>query len=77
MFPVEIAPGGAGGEHIHPDDAFASILEGLMTLKVAGKSPITLKSGDSGHVPPEQVHDDTNASTTNFPALAPGGLHKL
>jgi len=61
---VEIAPGGAVGKHYHPGDAFGYILEGSMTLEVAGKAPVTLKSGESGHVAPKQVHDDKNASQT-------------
>jgi quercetin dioxygenase-like cupin family protein len=64
LFLVEIAPGGAVGKHFHPGDAFAYIVEGVMTLEVAGKPPVTLKPGESGHVSPKQVHDDKNASTT-------------
>lgn len=64
IFLVEIAPGGAVGKHFHPGDAFGYILEGSMTLEVDGKPPVTLKPGDSGHVPPKQVHDDKNASQT-------------
>jgi quercetin dioxygenase-like cupin family protein len=59
---VEIDPGGAGGKHYHPGDAFGYILEGSMTLEIAGKLPVTLKPGESGHVPPKQVHDDKNPS---------------
>jgi len=61
---VEIAPGGAVGKHYHPGDAFGYILEGSMALEVAGKAPVTLKSGESGHVAPKQVHDDKNPSQT-------------
>jgi quercetin dioxygenase-like cupin family protein len=64
LFLVEIAPGAAVGKHYHPGDAFGYILEGTMTLVVAGKPPVTLKTGESGHVAPKQVHDDQNASTT-------------
>ena len=53
MFRVEIAPGGAERNHVHPGNAFAYILEGSMTLEVAGKPPVTRKPGDSGHVPPK------------------------
>jgi quercetin dioxygenase-like cupin family protein len=62
IFLVEIAPGGAVGKHYHPGDAFGYVLEGTMALEVEGKPPVTLKSGDSGHVPPKQVHDDKNPS---------------
>jgi quercetin dioxygenase-like cupin family protein len=60
---VEIAPGGAVGKHYHPGDAFGYVLEGAMALEIEGKAPVTLKPGDSGHVPPKQVHDDKNPST--------------
>jgi quercetin dioxygenase-like cupin family protein len=64
IFLAELAPGVAVGKHYHPGDAFAYILEGSMLLEVTGKSPVTLKAGESGHVPPKQVHDDKNASQT-------------
>jgi quercetin dioxygenase-like cupin family protein len=64
IFLVEIAPGGAVGKHYHPGDAFGYVLEGAMALEVEGKTPVTLKPGDSGHVPPKQVHDDKNPSQT-------------
>jgi quercetin dioxygenase-like cupin family protein len=62
IFLVEIAPGGAVGKHYHPGDAFGYVLEGIMALEVEGKSPVTLKPGESGHLPPKQVHDDKNPS---------------
>jgi quercetin dioxygenase-like cupin family protein len=52
MFLVAIAPGGAVETHVHLGDAF-SILEGSMTLEVAGKFPVTCTPGDSGPVPPQ------------------------
>jgi quercetin dioxygenase-like cupin family protein len=64
IFLVEIDPGGAVGKHFHPGDAFGYILEGSMTLEIAGEPPVTLKPGESGHVPPKQVHDDKNPSRT-------------
>jgi quercetin dioxygenase-like cupin family protein len=51
MFLLAIAPGGAVGTHVHHGNAF-SILEGSITLEVAGKFPLTRKPGDSGHMPP-------------------------
>jgi quercetin dioxygenase-like cupin family protein len=64
IFLVEIDPGGAVGKHYHPGDAFGYVLEGALTLEVDGKPPVTLKPGESGHVPPMQVHDDKNPSRT-------------
>ena len=61
---VEIAPGAAVGRHYHPGDAFAYILEGSMILEVDGKPPVTMMPGETGYVPPRQVHNDKNASQT-------------
>jgi quercetin dioxygenase-like cupin family protein len=62
IFLAELAPGAAVGKRYHPGDAFAYIVEGSMPLEVAGKPTVALKPGDTGHVPPKQVHDDKNAS---------------
>jgi quercetin dioxygenase-like cupin family protein len=59
---AELAPGAAVGQHYHPGDAFAYVLEGAMVLEVAGQPPVNLKAGDSGSVRPGQVHDDRNGS---------------
>ena len=64
MFLAELAPGANMGKHYHPGDAFAYILEGTMLLEIAGKESVTLKSGQSGSLPPRTVHDDKNASQT-------------
>jgi quercetin dioxygenase-like cupin family protein len=64
MFLAELAPGANMGKHYHPGDAFAYILEGTMLLEIAGKDSVTLKSGQSGSLPPGTVHDDKNASQT-------------
>jgi quercetin dioxygenase-like cupin family protein len=64
MFLAELGPGANMGKHYHPGDAFAYILEGTMLLEIAGGQSVTLKSGQSGSLPPRTVHDDRNASQT-------------
>jgi quercetin dioxygenase-like cupin family protein len=64
LFLAELAPGANMGKHYHPGDAFAYILEGTMLLEIAGGQSVTLKSGQSGSLPPRTVHDDKNASQT-------------
>ncbi len=53
---VEAAPGATFAKHYHPGEAFLYILDGSMTLHVEGKSPITLKQGDSYYLPFKKVH---------------------
>ena len=64
IFLAELAPGANMGKHYHPGDAFAYILEGTMLLEIAGGQSVTLKTGQSGSLPPRTVHDDKNASQT-------------
>ena len=64
MFLAELGPGANMGKHYHPGDAFAYILEGTMLLEIEGGKAVTLKSGQSGSLPPRTVHDDKNASQT-------------
>jgi quercetin dioxygenase-like cupin family protein len=62
IFMVELAPGAAVGKHYHPGDAFGYVLEGSLLLERPGQPSVTLRPGESGHVPPRQVHDDKNPS---------------
>ena len=64
MFLAELGPGANMGKHYHPGDAFAYILEGTMLLEIVGGQSVTLKSGQSGSLPPRTIHDDKNASQT-------------
>ncbi len=60
----ELAPGAATGTHTHPGDDFAYVLEGSISLEVKGKPPVTFKQGATYHLPPEQVHNVKNLSST-------------
>ena len=60
----ELPPGKESGKHSQTGTEMAYILEGSVTLEVQGKSPLTLKAGDSFQTGPRQVHNVKNASTT-------------
>ena len=59
----ELPPGKESGKHSQSGTEVAYVLEGSMTLEVQGKSPVTLKAGDSFQTGPRQVHNVKNAST--------------
>ena len=61
---VEHAPGAASGKHYHLGHEFAYLLEGSAILEPEGKPPVTLQPGEIMYLPPKQVHDAKNASTT-------------
>ena len=60
----EMPPGKESGKHSQSGTEVAYVLEGSMTLEVQGKSPVTLKAGDSFQTGPRQVHNVKNASAT-------------
>jgi len=64
VYIAELAPGAAAGKHYHPGSELFYVLEGSMILEVEGKPPVTMKQGEASHLPPKQVHDVKNASTT-------------
>jgi quercetin dioxygenase-like cupin family protein len=61
---AELAPGAATGNHDHPGDELAYVLEGSITLEVDGEAPVTFKPGDTFHQPRKRVHNVRNASRT-------------
>ena len=60
----EIPPGAASGKHYQSGNEVVYILEGSAILEVEGKTPVTLKAGDTFQTGPRQVHNVKNASTT-------------
>ncbi|HEX7836041.1 MAG TPA: cupin domain-containing protein, partial [Kofleriaceae bacterium] len=53
---AEFDAGAAVPKHTHPGDEVAYLLEGEVTLEMAGKPPVVLKPGDSLFVPGGTVH---------------------
>jgi quercetin dioxygenase-like cupin family protein len=64
MYRAEIAPGGAVGRHFHPGPELIYVLEGALTLEHDGQPPVTLKAGESTHIPAKHIHSARNTSTT-------------
>jgi quercetin dioxygenase-like cupin family protein len=66
---VEFAPGAVTASHYHSGEELIYLLEGTVSMEVKGKLPVTLKSGDTFHLAPKQVHRVKNLSATT-PAKA-------
>jgi quercetin dioxygenase-like cupin family protein len=64
MYRAEIVPGGAAGRHYHPGPELVYVVEGALLLEPDGQSPITLKAGESAHMPAKHIHNAKNDSTT-------------
>lgn len=69
MVSAELDPGVSAGKHYHPGDEILYILEGTSVLELDGRPAVTLKAGDSYHVPAGVHHDVRNAGTTTGKAL--------
>src|SRR5215831_14241713 len=57
----EFDPGAVVPKHTHPGEEIAYVLEGEVTVEMAGKPPMVLKAGDVFFVPPGTVHSAKNA----------------
>jgi quercetin dioxygenase-like cupin family protein len=64
MYRVETIPGGVAGRHYHPGPELAYVLEGSLIFDLDGQPPVTLKAGESVHVPAKHIHNAKNGSTT-------------
>src|SRR5262245_10519393 len=64
MYRAELVPGGVAGRHTHPGSELAYVLEGTLLFEIDGQPPVTLKAGESVHVPAKQIHNAKNGSTT-------------
>jgi quercetin dioxygenase-like cupin family protein len=62
---VDGAPGLVGKKHYHPGDEFLYVQEGSLTLHVDGRAPVTLKVGETLHIPARVVHQPINPSPTH------------
>lgn len=62
---VEYPPGGVSQPHRHDANVFVYVLEGSVTMQVAGSAPVTLKAGETFYEAPGDVHvTSANASST-------------
>jgi quercetin dioxygenase-like cupin family protein len=60
----EVAPDSTGSRHYHPGDEVVYILEGSITFTLDGKPDVTLKAGETCHIPAKQVHFGKTASAS-------------
>jgi quercetin dioxygenase-like cupin family protein len=65
MLTVEYLPGGASLPHRHDAQVFVYVLQGELTMQVAGGPAVTLKPGQTFYETPADVHlVSANASKT-------------
>jgi len=57
---VDFAPGTAFGQHTHPGEEIAYVLEGTLEYEIEGKT-VTLHAGQSLYIPAGAVHAARNA----------------
>jgi quercetin dioxygenase-like cupin family protein len=66
-----------GKKHYHPGDEFIYLAEGTLTLDVAGKGKVTLKKGETIHIPGRVVHQAMNPDSEKpFKAVTFGVFEK-
>ena len=70
-------PAGVGtGKHTHPGEEVGYVLQGPFTFEVAGKPPMTLKTGDHFFVPAGTIHEGKNSGNANAKVLVTYILEK-
>ena len=57
---VEVAPGGVAGWHTHPGDEVSYVVDGELTLMVAGQAPRKVAAGEGFVIPAGVVHNAKN-----------------
>ncbi|NQD95924.1 cupin domain-containing protein [Pseudomonas sp. CrR25] len=67
---VDIDPGVASPKHSHPGVEVAYVLEGTFEYQLEGRSPVTLKAGDSLYIPAGVAHVAKNIGESNASELA-------
>jgi quercetin dioxygenase-like cupin family protein len=65
-----IQAGAESGRHTHPGEEFGYVLEGTITVEIAGKPAVTKKAGEGFIIPPGTVHNAKNASSGSARVLA-------
>ena len=64
IYIADVMPGAAGGRHTHYGDEFVYILDGVLVVTPDGKEPVTLKAGETAHLPPDVIHAAKNGSAS-------------
>jgi quercetin dioxygenase-like cupin family protein len=64
VYEVEYEPGGMNPRHLHPAAIIFHILSGTGVWQEEGRSPVTLRAGDSLFVPAGTIHSHWNPNAT-------------
>jgi quercetin dioxygenase-like cupin family protein len=65
---VEYPPGGVSPPHRHDASVFVYVLEGAVTMQVAGGSPVTVRAGETFTEQPGDVHVTSANASSSAPA---------
>jgi quercetin dioxygenase-like cupin family protein len=77
LLTVDGKPALVGKKHYHPGDEFIYLAEGTLTLDVEGKGKVTLKKGETIHIPGKVVHQAMNPDSDKpFKAVTFGVFEK-
>lgn len=60
MLAISIAPGGSSGRHTHPGDCYGTVVEGAVELRVEGREPRRVSTGEAWHNPRGVIHELRN-----------------
>jgi quercetin dioxygenase-like cupin family protein len=67
---AEFQPKATVGRHTHPGEEVGYVLEGTILLEQEGKPAVRLGAGKTFLIPPNTIHDATNAGTSVARVLA-------
>ncbi|KRB62108.1 cupin [Rhizobium sp. Root708] len=67
---VDFAPGAAAGNHRHPGEEIAYVIEGAVEYKLEGREAVTLKAGQSLFIPDGVAHSARNVGIGKASELA-------
>jgi quercetin dioxygenase-like cupin family protein len=65
---VEYPPGGVSQPHRHDASVFVYVLEGAVTMQVAGGQPVTVRAGETFTEQPGDVHVTSANASSSEPA---------
>jgi quercetin dioxygenase-like cupin family protein len=65
---VEYPPGGVTPPHRHDASVFVYVLEGAVTMQVAGGPPVTVRAGETFTEQPGDVHVTSANASSSAPA---------
>lgn len=67
---IEFLPGATTGRHTHPGDEFATVVDGILELRIEGQEPRRVSAGQSYHNAKGVVHETRNVGEGVAKAIA-------